>query len=68
MTNQRNRQTREQIKRERIKAALTAAALVVLCAVLAVWSIRIWTEHPGEQPISGQTYLASIRNGGDSGW
>ena len=65
MTNQRNRQTREQIKRERIKTALTAAALVVLCVMLAVWSIRIWAEHPGEQQISGKVYVASLQSGGD---
>ena len=66
--NQRRRQTREQEKRDRIKMALTAAALIVLWAVIAASALDVWTEHPGEQPISGQIYLASIRNGGEPVW
>lgn len=64
MTNQRNGQTREQMRREKIRTALVAAAALVLWAVLTLWSIRIWAEHPAEQHISGTVYVASVRQGG----
>lgn len=65
MTNQRNRQTREQMRREKIKTALMAAALIVLWGIVSMLAIRTWAEHPGEQPVSGQTYIAAIQMGGD---
>ena len=68
MTNQRNRQTREQIRMEKIKTAITAVMLLVILSVLTVWALGIWAEHPGEQPISGQVYVESIMDGVDSGW
>ena len=68
MTNQRRCRTRNQRKREALKTAVMAVALVALCVVLAIWSIKVWTEHPGEQPVSGVQYIASLQNGGESEW
>jgi hypothetical protein len=68
MTNQRRSRTRYQRKREAIKAAAMAAALIILGGVLTVWALGIWSEHPGEQPVSGVQYIASLQNGGDSEW
>lgn len=65
MTRQRRSKTRNQMKREVIKTIVMSAALIVLWAVLTVWAIGIWAEHPGEQPVSGQTYIASIQMEGD---
>ena len=56
-----NRRTREQMKRVRIKKALTAAIMVVVWIFLTVWALGIWAEHPGEQPISGREYVASLQ-------
>ena len=53
--------TRNELKREVIKSALLGAAFFILCAVLTVWAIGIWAEHPGEQPISGSEYSASLQ-------
>ena len=63
MNHQRTRQTREQMRLERISTVLMAAGLIVLCAVLAVWALGIWAEHPAEQHISGTAYVVSVRNG-----
>ena len=68
MTNQRRSRTRYQRKREAIKTAAMAAALIILGGVLTVWALGIWSEHPGEQPVSGQTYLASIQMDGEQVW
>ena len=65
MTNQRRSRTRNQRRREAITTAATVASMVVLLVVLSVLFLKVWTAHPGEQPISGQTYFASIQNGGD---
>ena len=65
MTRQRNRCTREQMRREKIRTAIMAAALIVLWAVMTALAIGTWAEHPGEQPVSGQTYIATIQMGGD---
>lgn len=59
------RKTRNQIRRENIQTALMAAALMILFAVLMLTSLKIWAEHPAEQPVTGIEYLESIRNGGD---
>lgn len=67
-TNQRNRQTRQQRKREAMHTAIMAVLLVVLCAVLTVWALGVWAEHPGEQQISGTEYVASLQNGGEREW
>lgn len=68
MTNQHRSRTRNQRKREALKTAVMAAALVVLLVVLSVLSLKVWTEHPGEQQISGTAYAASLQNGGDCEW
>ena len=68
MTNQRNRQTRQQRKRETMRMALMAAATILFWALLTVWAFGIWAEHPGEQPVSGRTYLASIQMDGEPVW
>ena len=65
MTNQRNRCTREQMKREKIKTGLIAAALIVMWVVMTALAIGTWAEHPGEQPVDGQTYIAAIQMEGD---
>ena len=64
----RRSRTRNELKREVIKSALLGAAFFILCAVLTVWAIGVWAEHPGEQPVSGQTYLASIQMEGEPVW
>lgn len=56
----RNRRTRNQIMRERIKQAITAVIMVVILIALAVWELGIWAEHPGEQPVSGRVYMATM--------
>lgn len=61
----RQRKTRNEIKRENIQTALMAVALMILFAVLMLTSLKIWAEHPAEQPIRGVEYIESIRNGGD---
>lgn len=68
MTNQRRCRTRNQRKREAIKTAVMAVTLVVLMVVLSVLSLKVWTEHPGEQPVSGTEHMASLRNGGEREW
>lgn len=60
MTNQHNRQTRNQRKREAMRTAALTAAVVFLFAVLTVWALGIWAEHPGEQPVSGRDYMSSM--------
>lgn len=67
-TLQRNRQTRNQRKREAVKNAVMAVLLIALCAVLTVWALGVWAEHPGEQQISGRAYMASIQDGGEREW
>ncbi len=62
---QRNRQTRNQRKREAVKTAVVAVMLFVLCAAITVWALGVWTAHPGEQPVSGRAYMASMQIGGD---
>lgn len=57
----RRMRTRNQIKREMIENAVLAAVAIVLCGLLTVWAIGIWAEHPGEQPISGREYAASLQ-------
>ena len=64
MTHQRRRRTRNQRKREAVKTAVMAVMLFVLCAVLTVWTLGVWAEHPGEQFVDGQTYMASLQNVG----
>ena len=61
----RHSQTRNQKKRERIQTAMMAAALVIMWGVLMMASLKIWADHPAEQPISGAEYLETIRNGGE---
>lgn len=61
----RSRKTRHERRRERIQNATTAIAMVVIGAVLMVWAVGIWAEHPAEQPVTGVEYLESIQNGGD---
>ena len=68
MTNQRRCRTRNQRKREAMKTAIMAVALVIMWAVLTVWALGVWSEHPGEQPVSGVQYIASLQNGGESEW
>ena len=71
MTNQRRRRTRNQLKREALKTAATVAMallLLFLFSVLTVWALGVWSEHPGEQPVSGVQYIASLQNGGDCEW
>ena len=68
MKQRRRTRTRNEIKREAIKTAIMAVALIVLWAVLTVYAIGVWAEHPGEQPVSGQTYLASIQMDGEPVW
>lgn len=57
----RRSRTRNELKREVIKSALLGAVFFVLCAMLTIWAIGIWAEHPGEQPISGREYAASLQ-------
>lgn len=59
-TKTRNRRTREQCKREAVKTAVMMIMLFALGAVLMVWALGVWTEHPGEQPMSGSAYMASM--------
>ena len=68
MKQRRRTRTRNEIKREVIKTIVMSAALIVLWAVLTVYAIGVWTEHPGEQSVSGQTYLASIQMEGEPAW
>lgn len=68
MKQRRRTRTRNEIKREVIKTIVMSAALIVLWAALTVYAIGVWAEHPGEQPASGQTYLASIRMEGEPVW
>lgn len=60
MTRQRNRQTREQRRREALKTAGMVGMLIALWAVLTVWALGVWAEHPAEQPISGRVYVATM--------
>lgn len=61
----RQAKTRNQMKREKLQTAMMAAALMIMCVVLMMASLKIWADHPAEQPISGTEYLESIRNGGE---
>lgn len=56
----RNRKTRNQRKREAVKNAVMVVLLIALCAVLTLWALGVWAEHPGEQPVSGIEYAASV--------
>lgn len=53
--------TRNELKREAIRTAVLAVVAVILCAVLTVWAIGIWAEHPGEMQVSGREYIASLQ-------
>ncbi len=64
MRNQRKTKTRNQMRREAIKTAIATVLLIVVFAALTVWTIGVWAEHPGEQFVDGQTYMASLQNGG----
>lgn len=57
----RRTRTRNELRREAIKTVLLAVMVFAMCAVLTFWAIGIWAEHPGEQPISGREYAASLR-------
>ena len=59
--NRRRTKTRNELKREVIKSALLGAAFFILCAVLTIWAIGIWAEHPGEMQIEGREYAASLQ-------
>ena len=60
MSNRRSR-TRNEMKREAIKTAFLSVILIVLWAVLTVYALGIWAEHPGEMMIEGREYLASLQ-------
>lgn len=56
------KKTRNQGRRARNNAAMVVA--VALLWVLAAWMmLRVWAEHPAEQPVSGQAYAQAL--GGD---
>lgn len=54
--------TRNQRKRG-CKDACLIAVVVLLWATVAVMMLRVWVEHPAEQPISGRDYIQTV--GGD---
>ena len=57
----RRMRTRNELKREAIKTAALAVVAFILCAVLTIWAIGIWAEHPGEMQIDGREYIASLQ-------
>ena len=57
----RRSRTRNELMRDVIKSALLGAAFFILCAMLTIWAIGIWAEHPGEMPINGREYAASLQ-------
>lgn len=59
--NRRRVNTRNELKREVIKTIILSAAVIALWAVLTVYAIGAWTNHPAEQMISGSEYLASLQ-------
>lgn len=61
--NKRRSRTRNQMRREAIKTAFLTVALIVLWAVLTVYALGVWAEHPGEQPVSRADHMASIQHG-----
>lgn len=61
MTDQRRRKTRNQRRREAVKTTVMTVLLFVMCAVLTVWALGVWAEHPGEQPVSGTEYMEALR-------
>lgn len=52
--------TRNQRKREAVKTAFMAVLLLILCAVLTVWALGVWAQHPGEQHVSGRAYTEAV--------
>ena len=48
--------TRNHRNREAVKTAVMAVLILILCAVITVWALGIWAEHPAEQHITGAAY------------
>lgn len=46
-------------------ACLTFATAMLWLSVFCMMA-KAWVDHPAEQPVNGQIYLASIQDGGDS--
>ena len=63
MERARRHRTRNQRKRDFIKDAVMAAVLTVLVVAIGAYTLKVWAEHPAEQHVSGQAYLASIQGG-----
>lgn len=59
---ERRRKTRNEIKREAIKNVVMSIAVIIMLAVMTVWAIGIWEEHPGETPVNGAEYLANLQD------
>ena len=55
------RRTRNQRKRDRARTVCMVAAVGVLWAGVGSMMVKAWAEHPAEQPVDGQEYLASIQ-------
>lgn len=53
--------TRNQRKRERARAVFMVAAVGLLWCGVGSVMVKAWAEHPAEQPVNGQEYLASIQ-------
>lgn len=57
----RRSRTRNQMRRETIKTVFLSVILIILWAVLTVYAIGVWAEHPGEQPVGRADHMASIQ-------
>ena len=55
--------TRNQRKREFIKSVCLMVVAMVMCCFLGMTALKVWAEHPAEQPITYQQHMASIRGG-----
>lgn len=53
--------TRNQRKRDRARAVCMVASVGILWAGVGSMMVKAWAEHPAEQPVNGQEYLASIQ-------
>ena len=57
------RRTRNQRKRDAIKNTVLILAAVAIWLAVSNYSLKMWAEHPAEQPITYQQHMESIMGG-----
>lgn len=53
--------TRNQRKRDFISTTIMTVSVLLMSVMVLTMIVKAWAEHPAEQPMDGQAYLASIQ-------